>query len=114
MKISCLVIPAEAGIYVFSFLLLQGQSVLDTGLDSRFHGNDTIEEGYFLWNSLSFSLSSFPYHIMNMDQFTRFDLTNRSPNSLPIFDHRPISRYPSKGNFVGKRYFFFRNNFLPF
>jgi hypothetical protein len=37
MKISCLVIPAEAGIYVFSFLLLQGQSVLDTGLDSRFH-----------------------------------------------------------------------------
>src|SRR4030042_6033631 len=58
--------------------------------------------------------SPFAHHIMNMDQFTRFDFTNRSPNSLPIFDHRPISRYPSKSNFVGKRYFFFRNNFLPF
>ena len=51
---------------------------------------------------------------MDVDPFSRLDLTNRPSNALSIFDHRPLSRYASESNFVSKRYFFLRNDLLVF
>ena len=51
---------------------------------------------------------------MDVDPFPGFDLTNRPPNPLTIFDHRPPSGYLLKGYFVSKRDPFLCDDLLVF
>ena len=64
--------------------------------------------------ALCFSSSPLACDIMNMDQFTRVDFTDRFPDPLPVFDHRPALTNFLERNLMTKRDLFSGYNRLLF